>query len=340
MRSIQILRFTLLLFLALSLWSCEKLFLDDNPSSDPQSSFDSMWETINNKYSYFIEKDINWDSVYTFYDPLIATSSSNEELFSLLDSMLYDLRDGHVNLIAPFNLSRNWNWYLDYPENFSFDVIERNYLDDDYRIAGGIRYRLIDSIGYMYYSSFGSSFSEENLDEIFTYLAPAKGIIVDVRNNGGGSLGLAFNLARRFVPSTQTVLISREKSGPSHDQFGPGIQYSLSPNSRPRCNVPVVLITNRQCYSATNTFTGIMSQFSAVTQLGDQTGGGGGIPVDFELPNGWRYRFSASQSYIFRNGDLFEIEEGVYPDVKMDLNPENLKNGIDDILEAAMAMLR
>jgi hypothetical protein len=340
MRGIQILKFpTLVVFISL-LPGCEKIFMEENPSPDPQSCFDNMWNTVDRKYSYFIEKDINWDSIYTYYDRLISPQSTNQELFQVLDSMLYDLRDGHVNLIAPFDFSRNWNWYLDYPENFSFSVIERNYLADDYRIAGGIRYRLIDSVGYIYYGSFSSGFTQENLDEVFRYLAPAKGVIMDVRNNGGGSLGRAFSLAQRFSPDNRTVLLTREKTGPAHSDFGRETQYGLRPGSRPRCTVPVVLLTNRKCYSATNTFAGILSQYPQVTLIGDQTGGGGGIPVDFELPNGWRYRFSASQSFIFLNGEPFEIEEGVYPDIKLDLDPQNLQNGVDDLLETALNYLR
>ena len=340
MRRIQVLRYLLLLSLFALVSGCEKALMDDSASTDPRSCFDSMWQTIDRKYSYFREKNINWDSVYNHYSPQVTPNTSDEELFEVLDSMLYDLRDGHVNLIAPFNFSRNWNWYLDYPENFSYQVIERHYLADDYRIAGGMQYRLIDSVGYIYYGSFSSGFTEEQLDEVFSYLSPARGVIVDVRNNGGGSLGLAFRLAKRFAQSERRVLLTREKSGPAHDDFGNELQYSLESGTRPSCKVPVVLLTNRRCYSATNTFTGVMSQLPSVTIMGDQTGGGGGIPVDFELPNGWRYRFSASQSFIYQNNSLVEIEEGVAPDIRLDLDPENLATGTDDILEAALDRLR
>lgn len=340
MRSFSFLKAPIMLLLGLSLGGCEKLLMDENPAADPQSCFDNMWQTIDHKYSYFLEKNINWDSIHTHYDLQINENTTDQQLFNVLDSMLYDLRDGHVNLIAPFNFSRNWNWYLNHPENFSFDVIERHYLANEYRIAGGIRYRLLDSIGYMYYGSFGSSFTEENLDEIFSYLSSAKGVVIDVRNNGGGSLGLVFRLARRFALTSQKVLVSREKTSPAHDGFGNTLEYTLSPMDGPRCEVPVVLLTNRRCYSATNTFAGIMSQLPQVIQIGDQTGGGGGIPVDFELPNGWRYRFSASQSFIFENGELLEIEPGVYPDIKMDLDQDQLKNGVDDLLETALNSLR
>ncbi|MBF99429.1 MAG: hypothetical protein CMI36_10590 [Owenweeksia sp.] len=147
---LQVLKNILLILLALLLTvSCEKALIDKNPENDPQSNFDILWETVRDKYSFFGLKDINWDSVRVHYDPMVDDQTTDEELFAILDSMLYDLEDGHVNLVAPFNTSRNWQWYLGYPVNFNYDVVERNYLGPDHRIAGGLKYTLIDSIGYL-----------------------------------------------------------------------------------------------------------------------------------------------------------------------------------------------
>ncbi|MDZ7848302.1 MAG: S41 family peptidase [Owenweeksia sp.] len=167
----------------------------ENPTENPVANFESLWQTVHDKYAYFALKNIDWDSVHAHYSPRVNPSMSSEELFSVLDSMLYDLRDGHVNLISPFNLSRNWEWYLRYPENFNYDVIQRHYLRDNYRIAGGMNYTIIDSIGYIYYGSFASSFSSENLNQILRYLKNTKALIVDVRHNGGGSLNQALVLS-------------------------------------------------------------------------------------------------------------------------------------------------
>lgn len=315
--------------------------MDDNPNNDPQANFDILWETVNNKYSFFEAKNINWDSVYNHYDPMVDGNTSDHQLFDILDSMLYDLRDGHVNLRSPFNLSRNWSWYLNYPDNFSFDVIERNYLGEDYRIAGGIYYTIIDSVGYMYYGSFSSGFTLQNLDEIMTYMQGTKGLIVDVRNNGGGYLDNAFALGQRLVDSEKQVLITFEKTGPGPDDFGNGLSYNLRPSEGVNYEGRVALLTNRRCYSATNFFAAILRPFDNTIQIGDQTGGGGGIPIDNELPNGWTYRFSASVSLIpVFDTALYNIELGVPPDIALNNNPTNELQGIDDILERALDEFR
>lgn len=331
-------KFTSLIAPILLLVSCEKALIDNGSKNDPVSNFESLWTTINEKYSFFEIKNIRWDSVYAHYAPMVNASTDDERLFNIMDSMLYDLRDGHVNLVSPFNLSRNWDWYLDFPENFDVDVIERNYLGTDHRRAGGLLYTIIDSIGYLYYESFSSSFSNANLDAVVNYFSGTKGVIIDVRNNGGGSLGRTFLLAQRFIPERRRVLITEEKTGPGPNDFGNRLTYSISPSSRGAYNGPVVVLSNRRCYSATNTFIGMMSMFDHVTIIGDQTGGGGGIPIDSELPNGWRYRFSASASYLPTEPE-FNIEMGVPPDIIQNASEQNLANGTDDLLDRALDFL-
>lgn len=312
--------------------SCEKALIDENPQNSPTVNFDILWNTVDQKYSFFTLKNINWDSIRQHYEPMVFDGMTDEALFAVLDSMLYHLEDGHVNLISPFNLSRNWQWYLNFPDNFDEDVVERFYLGDDYRIAGGLKYTIIDSVGYLYFESFSNGFTTENLDRMIDYFAGLKGVIIDVRSNGGGSLNNSFALAQRFINEKRQVLVSFEKTGPGHNEFGNGLSYSLSPASKV-FDGSVVVLTNRRCYSATNAFTAIMSNFENVTIIGDQTGGGGGIPIDNELPNGWRYRFSATAMFL---PDSYNIELGIPPDIFQAAPEPRLALGIDDIIERAL----
>lgn len=315
--------------------------MDDNPTNDPQSNFDLLWENVRDKYTFFEPKNINWDSVYTHYDPMVDENTTDEELFTVLDNMLYDLRDGHVNLRSPFNLSRNWNWYLNYPDNFNEQLVERNYLGANHRIAGGLRYTILpDSIGYIYYGSFSSGFTLENLDEVMSYMKGTRGLIVDVRNNGGGFLNNAFALGQRLISTEKNVLVTFEKTGPGPNDFGNGLSYNLRPSDGVNYEGEVAVLTNRRCYSATNFFAAMMRSFDNVTLIGDQTGGGGGIPVDSELPNGWTYRFSATVSLIpVFDTAFYNIELGIPPNMSVTNDPNNELIGIDDIIERARVVL-
>lgn len=317
--------------------SCERNWIPDDPGTDPMANFESMVDRVGSRYSFFALKGIDWEQSSALYRNRISDNMTEAELFTVLDSLLYVLEDGHVNLIAPFNLSRNWSWYLNSPNNFNDDILERYYLDNDYRFVGGFRCRLLrDSIAYLHYSSFSASFTEAQIESIFEYIAPAKGLILDLRDNGGGSLNNTYRLAGRFISENTSVLITDEKTGPGINNFGNAVGLSLPPSGNYPFLKPVVLLTNRRCYSATNTFTAISKSFNQFYHLGDTTGGGGGIPIDYELPNGWRYRFSATRSFT---PDGFNIELGLPPDSAFHLDPQLLQQGTDQYIEAALNYL-
>lgn len=330
-------RLLLIILLGLAC-SCENRLIPEEPGTDAFANFDSMAETVGAKYSFFEFKGINWEQEIAKYRSRLYSDMSDEALYTVLDSLLYTLRDGHVNLVAPFNTSRNWLWYLNSPDNFNEESLERYYLQSDYRLSGGFRYTFLeDSIAYVHYGSFSSSFSEAQIENLFSYIKDAKGLILDLRNNGGGSLNNCYRLAGRFISESQAVLIMDEKTGAGPNDFGNGVSVSIPALGSHPFLKPVVLLTNRRCYSATNTFTAITKSFPQFYHMGDTTGGGGGIPIDYELPNGWRYRFSATRSFL-PNG--FNIEGGLAPDTAWNLDPKDLVQGIDGYIENAKTFLR
>ena len=80
-----------------------------------------------------------------------------------------------------------------------------------------------------------------------------------------------------------------------------------------------------------------MMQMPMVTVLGDQTGGGSGMPFSSELPIGWSVRFSACPSY---DVDMQQIESGIQPDVVCALDSTLALQGKDSMIEAARGILR
>ncbi|MCB0548840.1 MAG: hypothetical protein KDD19_14770, partial [Phaeodactylibacter sp.] len=88
---------------------------------------------------------------------------------------------------------------------------------------------------------------------------------------------------------------------------------------------------------AGNFFAAMMKAFPNVTLIGDRTGGGGGAPVGWELPNGWAFNFSSSITWL---PDGFIIEHGVEPDIRVDWAEEDRAAGKDTILEEALRWLQ
>ena len=317
--------------------SCTKVEDYDNT---PTGNFEALWHIIDKNYCFFDYKaeeyGLDWDAVYQKYKSRIDDRMSNAGLFEVLGDMLDELRDGHVNLYAAHDVARYWDFHEGYATNFS-EEIQKNYLGTDYKIASSLRYTILpDNIGYINVSSFSNSIGEGNLDECLNALALCRGIIIDVRNNGGGNLNYAETLAARFTNERVLTGYICHKTGTGHNDFSSPEAVYLESSDRIRWQKSVCVLTNRSSYSATNDFVKIMRILPRVTIVGDRTGGGSGLPFSSELPNGWSIRFSACPSF---DTDMQHTEFGIEPDIKAEMTDEDHTQGVDSIIETARALL-
>lgn len=315
---------------------------EDIHENSPQGNFEALWNIIDTKYCFLDYKNkeygLDWNEVYRQYSNRLTDDMTNKELFQVLSEMLEELRDGHVNLVASHETSQYREWYDAYPTNF-VDTIQRIYLGKDYKSVAGIRYQILeDNIGYIYYGSFSSSIGEGNLDEVLNELSICDGLILDVRNNGGGLLTLSDRIAARFTNEKILTGYLCYKKGPGHNDFSsPEPVYVEPATDRVRWQKPVAILTNRRSYSSTNDFVGKMKQMPQAIIIGDKTGGGSGLPFSSELPNGWSVRFSASPMY---DPDMQHLEFGIEPDIKVNMTSEDMQKGIDTIIETARKQLK
>lgn len=319
---------------------CVSCVDEEEFSNDPKGNFEALWKIIDEHYCFFDYKNeaygLNWNEVYSRYSRQISDDMGSDWLFEVLGNMLGELRDGHVNMYAPFDNARYWSWKEDYPANFS-DSLLRRYLGTDYKIASGLEYRkLDDNIGYIYCPSFSNGIGDGNLDEVLLYLAPCNGLIVDVRGNGGGQLTMAERLAGRFTDETIVVGYMRHKTGPGHNDFSSPEEQKLKPSSGIRWHNKVVVLTNRGVFSAANEFVKYMKCCPNVVVVGDKTGGGAGMPMSSELPNGWAVRFSACPMY---DRDMQCTEFGIEPDYNVQLTDEDFRRGEDTLIEYARKLI-
>lgn len=326
----------LLLFIIFSVSSCEKLLMPPDTSDDPVNIFEEIWSFTNTHYSFFEYKGIDWYDVYRRYRPKVNNDMTLVELFDVCAEMLYELRDGHVNLISSFDRSRYWQWYLDYPENFNYSILERNYFNGKQRYVGPLQFVDLGNVIYLYYESFADPVSDGNMKTIITSLARKKGLIIDVRNNGGGSIENARKITSYFTDEKLLVGYNEVKTGPGHNDFRREEVY-INPHDGPRYTGEVVVLTNRRSYSATTYFTQYMNALSNVTFIGDATGGGGGMPAFHDLPNGWLLRVSSSR---FLSPDLVNIESGIPPHINVNMTLASMAAGRDDILERALQFIK
>lgn len=322
----------------MGLTSCHKI---EERADDPRGNFEALWSILDEHYCFFKEKGVDWDQVHDKYARRIGSEMTREELFIVCADMLDELRDGHVNLSAPFNTSYYRKWWSDYPQNFNKRLIEESYFNFNYRQSSGMIYGLLENnIGYIYYENFSATVGEGNLDYALNFLAAARGLIIDIRDNGGGSLTNVETLVARFIDRPTLVGYISHKTGPGHDDFSEpyAITYNPAGPGRVRWAKPVVVLTNRSTFSAANNFASVMKLLPGVRIAGATTGGGSGMPYSSEIPCGWSVRFSAC-SMLDANG--VSTEGGVTPTegCAVDMDPQDALNGKDTMLEKAMELL-
>lgn len=302
-------------------------------ADNPRGNFEALWRIIDERYSFFDYKaeqyGLDWDDVYKRYSPQISDDMTQAQLFEVLGNMLKELRDGHVNLYSSFDIARNWSFHENYPSNIS-DTLIRKYLGTDYKIAGGMKYRVLDdNVGYLRCTTFQREFGNSSITNILNEFLACNALIVDIRDNSGGMLTSAEELAAHFTNEKRLVGYMQHKTGKGHHDFSPMKAQWLKPARGLRWQKKVVVLTNRQVYSAANEFVKYMKCCGA-TIVGDHTGGGAGMPFSSELPNGWGVRFSACPMY---DKDKQSTEFGIAPDYKVDMTPEDFYRGFDTIIE-------
>lgn len=313
----------------------------DEDVNTPESNFEALWKLMDERYCFFDYKKqqlgVDWDEVHARYAAKINEEMDKEQLFEVLTSMLAELKDGHVNLSAEFDYGRNWSFYEDYPLNYN-DSIVSLYLGHDYRLSSGLKYLIFeDNIGYVRCETFADGIGDGNVSIMLNALASCSGLILDMRNNGGGALTRAHTLASHFTNEKVLIGYITHKTGKGHNDFCTPVPEYLEPAyDGIRWQKPVVVITNRHCYSACNDFVKCMKQCPNVTILGDHTGGGSGMPFNSDLPNGWGVRYSA---VVHFDANMQHTEFGIEPDIPLQMSGADTDQNKDTYIEAARALL-
>ncbi|MCM1310811.1 MAG: S41 family peptidase [Bacteroides sp.] len=327
-----------LLIISLALTSCHPIEEYDNTRT---GTFKALWSAVDEHYCFFAEKDVDWDEVYDKYSPLITDKISATQLFGVCSDMLAELRDGHTNLSSGFETSYYRNWWSDYPQNYDSRLIQQYYLGFEYKQLGNVTYgKLRQNVAYVGIPSFSSGLGNSNIDWLLYQLNTCNGLILDLRNNGGGSMDYAETWVRHFILEEQTVGYMAHKTGPDHEAFDDPYPIKFEPLTADNYVwiKPVVLLTNRSTFSAANYVVMCMKSLPNVVHAGAATGGGSGMPLTLELPNGWSVRMSAVRIY---DADMNLTEGGIEPDegCAIDLDPQQALAGIDTMLELAIKLI-
>lgn len=327
-------RYPLIIVFFINFLSCEKLIVSDQ-ENNYLDDFEMSWEIIDRNYPLLEYKKIDWDHIYTLYQSRVNDARGDEFLKVLFD-LLAELKDAHAGIIF-----RNGCYVQSYicpratRDLYAYSPsVVRNYFNKELRLAGDqkIEYEIIEgNIGYIYISTFEGGNWIYEIDQVLNDLKDTKGLIIDVRNNNGGTWYSSDVVISRFLDSPLEHC--------PHYKHGEELEWPvLEPQGPFQYKNPVVILINGRTLSTAETFTEQMKQISSVTAIGDNTGGAGCSPERFALPSGLEIDVPTLEE---RRYDGVPMEwNGIPPDILVRQTKENIDKGIDRQLEYAINVLK
>jgi hypothetical protein len=341
---------TLIILLSFLTAGCEKMLLGPEPENTAKNNFDILWKTFDENYALFPVKHVNWDSLHIVYSSRISSSTTDSELWNIIAELISHLNDGHVNL---FNKGfTKWAGSSEIgkrkADDFSLDLVKNKFLSTVTVVgAGFISYGKIKNknIGYIDIATFQASNSGNgsdwayDIDKAVRDLYQCDGLIIDLRNNGGGLKVTGAIIASAFIDREITYFYQREKTGPGHDDFGGPIPLTVTPRKDVlRFTKKIALLTNRFSASGSEHFAQVFRYLKYATQIGDTTFGCFGDVLNIaQLPNGWTYRYPCRLTTTPEGTCPEGI--GIIPNVLVENTKANIDAGKDNVMEYAIQYL-
>ena len=191
--------------------------------------------------------------------------------------------------------------------------------------------KAVDEFGYVRLSNFGAKTTEELRNAIRELRGNgAEGIILDLRNNPGGFLNTAVDVAGEFLPSG-TLVVSEKSRTEGNVEF-------KSARNGTAGNLPIVVLINGGSASASEIVAGAIKDHGRGKLLGATTFGKGSVQVPFELRDNSVVRITVA---IWETPAGTHLDgEGIEPDFKIDGDAAELGGDDDPYLEAARRVLR
>ena len=174
---------------------------------------------------------------------------------------------------------------------------------------------LENNIGYIEFSSFDDGTAEEFKMKFEELQGKGiKSLIIDLRNNGGGIVDEALEIANYILDKDSVILYEVDKNNNETVE---------KTTDEPIINMPIVILTNENTASSSEILAGALKDHKKATIVGEKTYGKGVIQRLLTLPDGSGLKIT-SEKYLTPNRT--EINKiGIEPDEKVEL-PETVTN--------------
>lgn len=187
-------------------------------------------------------------------------------------------------------------------------------------LEGGIAYIQIMQFEQVSGSQFRESIAKAREEGM-------KGLILDLRNNPGGTLSSVVEIANQLLPEG-LIVYTEDKNG-EREEFRCSGEHELE--------VPLVVLVNENSASASEILAGAIKDHGTGTLLGTTTFGKGIVQKVFGITDGSAIKLTISHYYTPKGNDIHKV--GIEPDETLELDVEQYLDGTDNQLQRAEEIL-
>ena len=192
-----------------------------------------------------------------------------------------------------------------------------------------------ENIGYLKISSFDQGSGSEVTKKVEELKEKnIKSLMIDLRNNGGGIVDEAIEIADLFTNKDSTLLITKDKHG----------NENISKAKKDKViEVPIIVLTNENTASASEILAGALKDNNVAKIVGTTTFGKGVIQELLTMKDGTGLKLTTNEYYTPNRNKINKV--GIEPDEKIEL-PEEYKNilsipkEVDTQLNKAIELLK
>lgn len=196
--------------------------------------------------------------------------------------------------------------------------------------APTVKYEMLENnIGYIQITEFDDVTTDQFTEALAVIKGSgAKGLVLDLRGNPGGSLNVVVDIARQILPKGLIVY--------TEDKYGERDEYSC--DGRNELNMPLVVLVNGNSASASEILAGAIKDYHKGTLVGTTTFGKGIVQRVLPLTDGTALKLTISAYYTPNGNNIHGV--GIEPDVVCEFDSDAYYDqDVDNQLEKAVEVL-
>lgn len=189
-----------------------------------------------------------------------------------------------------------------------------------------------EKIWYIALNIFGDETSADFEQALLSMNTPnIEGIIIDLRDNGGGYLQSAVEILSHFIEKWNVLVTTKYADEIKNDVY-------YSENDWYIFDKKIVILMNGNSASASEITAGALRDYKKAILVGDKSYGKGSVQQPFDMPDGSLLKLTIAKWYTPKDYSI--DQNGLHPDIKVDFLREDFENKYDRQLETAKKVLQ